>query len=215
MRTLVNFGFLMIVITTLIGSARCLKECLAWESFQPQEEVCVQPKVTVPTEHIHEEGVGVPVQKPKSPTPARRTRVVDPLTTALALCSQVESNGNPGAVGDDGQAVGELQIWQCVVDDVNRILGLNGQSQRYTYLDRWSSQRSEEMFFIYLSHYGQDYQKRTNKKPTVQIYTRIWNGGPYKEKFGGYDWWWVDTAEYWQKIESVASQKTIKLAHQV
>jgi hypothetical protein len=35
----------------------------------------------------------------------------------------VESNGDCSAVGDDGKALGCLQIHACVVEDVNRIYG--------------------------------------------------------------------------------------------
>jgi len=101
----------------------------------------------------------------------------------------VESENNPNAVGDNGRAVGILQIWTVVIDDVNRILGEN----KYTYQDRWSPEKSREIFEVYVSFYGNQYREITGQDPTAEIYARIWNGGPY-------GWRKVSTDIYWYKI---------------
>ena len=44
----------------------------------------------------------------------------DKLITSLV---QVESRGNSNAIGDNGKAIGCLQIHKGVVEDVNRIYG--------------------------------------------------------------------------------------------
>jgi len=46
--------------------------------------------------------------------------------------------------GDDGKAVGPLQIWKIRVDDCNRIVGY----QRWTYEDRRDWIKSAEMFQV-------------------------------------------------------------------
>lgn len=92
----------------------------------------------------------------------------------------VESNGNNNAVGDNGNAVGCLQIHKVFVDDVNRILG----RKEFTYQDRKSKDKSIKMALVYLKYYGDVYQKKTGKKPTVDVLVRIFNGGPegYKKQ---------------------------------
>lgn len=107
-----------------------------------------------------------------------------------AACCQVESGNNHQVVGDNGRAVGIVQIWQVVVDDVNKIIGY----KKYNYHDRRSPAKCREMFTIYLSHYGEVYQERTGRKPTIEVYAKIWNGGP-----NGYQR--TKTVNYWQKVK--------------
>lgn len=78
----------------------------------------------------------------------------------------VESRGYAHAVGDNGRAVGCLQIHKAVVDDVNRHYGTS-----YTYGDRRNIVKSREICRKYLLMYGG--HDATNEK-----YARIWNGGP-------------------------------------
>ena len=68
----------------------------------------------------------------------------------LPLLAQVESNHNPRAVGDGGQAVGILQIHPIMVRDVNRILG----KRRYRLHDRGDVRKSYGIAAVYLHHYG-------------------------------------------------------------
>lgn len=127
--------------------------------------------------------------------------VVSDLEKAFEVCVIIESNGDYSAQGDNGQALGMVQIWRCVVDDVNRIIGYDA----YHYNDRLSPEKSWEIFFHYLTHYAADYQQRSGCSPSIEIYARLWNGGPYKKKFGSYDWWWEDTDEYWQRAQRECS----------
>tara|TARA_R110000772_G_C13310332_1_gene440643 strand:- start:43002 stop:43550 length:549 start_codon:yes stop_codon:yes gene_type:complete len=101
--------------------------------------------------------------------------------------AEVESLSGLLTNGDGGKAVGHLQIWKITVDDVNRIYKTS-----YTYQDRNSVQKSEDMFIKYLSFWGKQYQKNTGQYPTEEIYARIWNGGPigYKKR---------STVAYWNK----------------
>ena len=108
---------------------------------------------------------------------------LDRLIPALV---QVESNGNPRAVGDGGKALGALQIWSVVVVDVNRALGT-----RYTHRDAFDPAKAEAICRAYLSIYATP--RRLGRTPTMEDAARIWNGGPngWKKKA---------TDSYWHKV---------------
>jgi hypothetical protein len=55
----------------------------------------------------------------------------------------------------------------------------------------------------YLEHWGQAYTQKTGKKPTAEIYCRIWNGGPdgWREK---------QTVKYWHKARTVIKEKGLR-----
>lgn len=81
-----------------------------------------------------------------------------------ALCI-VESEMCSVRVGDDGKAVGILQIHKIMVDDVNRI-----QSEiKYNYADRYDALKSKQMFNTIQEHY--------NKEKNFQKACAIWNSG--------------------------------------
>ena len=104
----------------------------------------------------------------------------------LNAISQVESSGDSNAYNSKEDAVGLLQIRQCMVDDVNRILKRQGALHRYTYSDRWSVNKSYEMFDIYCNYYG---------FTTAEHMARGWNGGPR-----GIDK--PSTIGYWNKVQN-------------
>ena len=116
------------------------------------------------------------------PCPAITSAEFDRLIPALI---QVESGGNDRAEGDyrngKAQAVGCLQIWTVMVDDVNRITG-----KAYTLKDRQNRQRSVEMARAYLMHYA--------KAGTIEQAARKWNGGPAGDKKAA-------TVKYWEKVK--------------
>jgi hypothetical protein len=89
------------------------------------------------------------------------------LTEKLQAIIWIETSGgnsryNPG----ETQAVGLLQIWPIMVDEVNRIVGY----QKYQYSDRNSDKLSIDMFWIYENYWN----------PTMDFETmaRIWVSGP-------------------------------------
>jgi len=85
---------------------------------------------------------------------------------------QIESGGDPAAIGDNGGAVGVYQIQEVYVDDVNRILG----KRVFTYSDRRDPAQSKRMVTIYLQHYATE--RRLGRAVTVTDMARIHNGGP-------------------------------------
>ena len=98
---------------------------------------------------------------------------------------QVESSGIDSAYNASEDAVGILQIRQCMVDDVNRILKRKNKSNFYTYNDRWCRNKSSEMFEIFCDYYN---------LTTAEEMARCWNGGP-RGINNPY------TVKYWNKVE--------------
>lgn len=59
-----------------------------------------------------------------------------------------ESRGNENSVGDNGNAVGVLQIHPIMVREANRILQMRGEEKKYAYEDRYSKEKSIEIFNV-------------------------------------------------------------------
>ena len=98
----------------------------------------------------------------------------------------IESGGDCNAVGDNGKAVGPAQIWEVVVADCNRI-----SNSHFTASDRFSLEKSEQMFQIYTEHYG----KRFGVPVSDEIRAKVWNGGPNGPNK-------PTTEKYWQKVKA-------------
>lgn len=107
----------------------------------------------------------------------------------IPILMQVESGRNSNAIGDNGKAVGCLQIHECVIKDVNRIYG-----KEYSIEDRRFEKRSMEICYLYLDHYGKRYEEITGEAPDHEVYCRIWNGGPN-------GWRKESTQKYWIKVK--------------
>ena len=85
-----------------------------------------------------------------------------PVINAIA---QVESGGNPKAVSRSGTYVGLLQMAPICVRECNRIVGKN----KFTYNDRYSKEKSIEMFIVFQEHH--------NPKGDMEKAIRLWNSG--------------------------------------
>ena len=95
---------------------------------------------------------------------------------------QVESEGNPRAVS--GNSVGVMQITPVLVKECNNILQKQKSNKRYTLDDRYSVEKSKEMFLLI--------QKYFNPENNVEKAIRSWNGGiKYSVKA---------TNKYYQKV---------------
>ena len=109
------------------------------------------------------------------------------LLTALIF---VESRGNDSAIGDrhlvGNEAVGALQIRPIMVREVNRILKIQGKTERFDLKDRFDRQQSIRMFMVWKNYHHKD--------SSPEKVARNWNGGPkgYKKD---------RTIKYWNKIE--------------
>ena len=80
---------------------------------------------------------------------------------------QVESEGNPRA--KSGNSVGAMQITPVLVKECNNILSKQKSRKRYTLSDRYSVEKSKEMFLLI--------QKNFNPENNVEKAIRSWNGG--------------------------------------
>ena len=100
------------------------------------------------------------------------------LISALMI---VESSNNDMAIGDQGRAIGCLQIHKSVVLDVNRITGSNYQWQQMT-----NRVQARAVCEAYLKHYG--------RGATTEQLARRWNGGPAGDRKSA-------TEAYWAKVK--------------
>ena len=94
----------------------------------------------------------------------------------------VESNGNHRAT--NGNQVGAMQITPICVADCNVILKQRKSPKRYKLSDRFSVDKSKEMFLLIQSRY--------NPTNDVEKGIRLWNGGcNYKVR---------STQRYYEKV---------------
>jgi hypothetical protein len=100
---------------------------------------------------------------------------------------QVESSGRDNAYNAKEDAVGCLQIRPVMVREVNRILRKQGDTLRYSLKDRWSREKSLEMFHVWREYH--------HPNSTDEVTARCWNGGPrgYKKH---------STIRYWEKVQA-------------
>jgi len=121
----------------------------------------------------------------------------DMIDTILPAIAWVESNNGANVESELSRAensVGVYQIRPIMVRDVNRILELQGKSQRYTNQDRHDRQKSEKMFRIYSTWYANHYNDWT-----YEGLARRWNGGPQGHRI-------ESTTEYWNKVRKAMDQ---------
>jgi hypothetical protein len=114
------------------------------------------------------------------------------LLTALIF---VESRGNDSAIGDrhlvGNEAVGALQIRPIMVKEVNRILKIQGKTERFDLKDRFDRQQSIRMFMVWKNYH--------HKNSEPEVISRCWNGGPKGYKVSR-------TEKYWNKVEQQLKQ---------
>lgn len=115
--------------------------------------------------------------------------LVDTTSKLIEALIQVESLGNDSAIGDQhlGEpSVGVLQIRPIMVREVNRILKKQKSEKRYKLKDRFSRDKSIEMFLIWKNYH--------HPEGGFETISRNWNGGPrgYKNK---------RTEPYWIKVQ--------------
>ena len=103
------------------------------------------------------------------------------LSNLISALIIVESSGNDQAIGDNGRALGPLQIHRGVVLDVNRITG-----SHYRHQDMTNRVQARAVCEAYLKHYG--------KGATTEQLARRWNGGPTGDRKSA-------TEAYWAKVK--------------
>ena len=111
-----------------------------------------------------------------------RTKVAPVIKDNLvAAIIHVESRGDDSAIGDNGLAVGCLQIHPIMVREANRLL----RADSFTLSDRYSRVKSVQMFEVIRANV---------KEATNEKVARCWNGGGngYKKRA---------TLKYWNKVK--------------
>ena len=109
----------------------------------------------------------------------------DDLLEAIRI---VESNNNPNAVGDSGNAIGIYQIWEDYHTDACMAGNINGE-----YLDCYNPVYAENVVVEYMKRYA---TKRRLGVVTPEKIARIHNGGPNGCKISATD-------KYWAKVEPI------------
>ena len=108
------------------------------------------------------------------------------LSNLITALIAVESSGNDLAIGDNGRAVGPLQIHRGVVLDVNRFTGSH---------HRWESMtnrvQARAVCEAYLTHYG---KSNSSNRASIEQLARRWNGGPTGDRK-------LATVGYWKKVK--------------
>ena len=103
------------------------------------------------------------------------------LTNLISALISVESSGNDLAIGDQGRAIGCLQIHKAVVVDVNRITGSN-----YRHSEMTNRAQARAVCEAYLTHYG--------RGATTEQLARQWHGGTTGDRKSA-------TEAYWAKVK--------------
>ena len=103
------------------------------------------------------------------------------LSNLITALIAVESSGNDLAIGDNGRAVGPLQIHRGVVLDVNRFTGSN-----YRWESMTNRAQARAVCAAYLTHYG--------RGATTEQLARRWNGGPTGDRK-------TATVAYWRRVQ--------------
>ena len=158
---------LILMIPILIGMGN------STDSAQNHVEYTLKKEVEEFNKIVEEEKFVVPTY----------TLDIEPLIQAMIM---VESEGNDSAYSKKEEAVGCLQIRPIMVREVNRILQIQKSDLEYTLEDRWSREKSIEMFHIVNGYH--------NKNSTYEEIARAWNGGPNWFKKGL-------TKRYWKRVQ--------------
>jgi hypothetical protein len=103
------------------------------------------------------------------------------LNSLISALMIVESSNNDLAIGDQGRAIGCLQIHKSVVLDVNRFTG-----SHYRHQDMTNRVAARAVCEAYLTHYG--------RGKTTEQQARIWNGGPTGDRK-------PVTLAYWRRVK--------------
>ncbi len=106
---------------------------------------------------------------------------------------QVESGGDAEAVGDDGKALGVLQIHQVYWQDAVEI---SSDLATRKYEDVKDPEYAERVVIAYMMRYARNALIASDYEKT----SRIHNGGPRGHRKRA-------TLPYWEKVEAIMSKK--------
>ena len=104
-----------------------------------------------------------------------------------AIC-EVESNCVSTAVGDNGEAIGAYQIWECYWKDAVEFDSSIGG----VYEDCYDEKYAKKIVRAYMKRYA--IKKRIGREVTDEDRARIHNGGPN-------GWKRKSTLSYWENVK--------------
>ena len=108
------------------------------------------------------------------------------ISALILILILTESDGKDDAIGDNGDAVGCLQLHKIHVDEVNRILEKRRDKRRYVHDDRYSRWKSIDMAKIYFSYW---IPKECGDFASLNDYLMSWNqGSGWKDKSENVDY---------------------------
>jgi hypothetical protein len=109
------------------------------------------------------------------------------LNSLISALMIVESGNNDQAIGDQGRAIGCLQIHKAVVLDVNKFTGSS-----YRHQDMTNRAQARAVCEAYLKHWG--------KGCTTEQLARKWNGGgPSGDKKKATEAYWLRVKKHLPK----------------
>jgi hypothetical protein len=94
----------------------------------------------------------------------------------ILIIASIETGGhsNPNqAIGDNGKAVGVLQIHPIMVRECNRLVG----HKKFTLADRNDTTKSFSMAMVFLPHQKRRYERRYGRSPSKAKLIASWNSG--------------------------------------
>jgi len=108
-------------------------------------------------------------------------------TELINALIMVESNGKDDAVGDNGNAIGCLQIWEIYWFDATERSNIGGK-----YSDCYTRAYAVRIFDAYMKRYAREAWTNPAKFDAEKV-ARIHNGGPkgYRK---------TATEKYWKKV---------------
>ena len=131
--------------------------------------------------HIDEDRDREPVRNDEDTLYKMQERLLDAMI-------QVESSGRDDAVGDNGNAIGPLQIWRVYWLDANEYKYLGG-----TYEDCFNRSYAKWVVHSYMERYAKEKWTDVNKFDP-EYCARIHNGGPRGNTKHA-------TVKYWIKVQ--------------
>jgi len=99
---------------------------------------------------------------------------IDFIDKTIDKIEQVESNGNEKAIGDNGKALGSLQIWKILVDDFNRLFG-----SKFKHTDVLNRKTSKCIAKGMLSYGAQKFKTKFCRYPNEIELAMMWNFNIY------------------------------------
>ena len=115
-----------------------------------------------------------------------RKHVPDSINKLITAIIWIESSNNDSALNKKENAVGCIQIRQIMLHEVNRICNMTDNGLFFDLDDRWSRDKSLQMFNIWRQYH--------HPNDTLEKIARNWNGGPkgYANR---------KTNRYWKKVK--------------